>query len=624
MRKASAVLLALTAVLALAAVQCGDDEGGTGTRSIPIVRPSGDLAFAYVDVAAAMGYTLRNRTGKDRAKDIILEAMPPGIAVGDFDNDGWMDLYCPNGNRIDRVDPKTFEPTFLTGEGAPHNELYWNRGGKRFEAGGKAAGVDDGTWSFGAVAGDLDNDGDTDIYLCNWGPNRLYRNDGDGTFTDVAASAGAAGRPGDWSSGAALFDMDCDGDLDIFIAQYGDVANMLRRPDLVRINPDGTIFGRLCVWRHLQVYCGPTGIHPLNDVILKNELMETGELRFTDVSERAGITRALTPRSATEQSEGPWYGFQPIVWDIDGDGDFDVFVANDSVRNNCWMNNGNGTFTDRADEMGVAVSLSDYETQASMGVNIADINGDGLQDMVISEFSHDQFNLLLASKLPDGRVVFDEKAAQTRIREFTFSALGWGALLFDPDQDADIDIFFACGHVYPEVDEIADQTTTYEQLNLLILNERMQPLRFSNVTALAGPGIAGLRRASRAAVEVDFDNDGDPDIATTELNDYPTLLRCDLAPGEGRHWLRVRLRGNPAKRVALDPAGAEVTVVTGKRRQTRVFTRGSSFQSSEDPRIHFGLGPAARFDAIEVRWPNGETTRLPGGEADRVVEIRLE
>ncbi|MHC4408666.1 MAG: FG-GAP repeat domain-containing protein, partial [Planctomycetota bacterium] len=226
-----AVVLALVCAIALF-VQCGNGDEG-GSDSIPIVRPSGALPFAYVDIAKAMGYTLRNRTGKDRAKDIILEAMPPGIAVGDFNNDGWMDLYCPNGNRIGKVDPKTRVPTLVSGAGAPRNELYWNRGGKRFEPAGSASGADDTTWSFGAVAGDIDNDGDTDIYLCNWGANRLYLNDGKGKFTEVAERSGAAGRATDWSSGAILFDLEGDVDLDIFVAQYGDVASILKNDNWV-------------------------------------------------------------------------------------------------------------------------------------------------------------------------------------------------------------------------------------------------------------------------------------------------------------------------------------------------------------------------------------------------------
>ncbi|MHC4952385.1 MAG: CRTAC1 family protein [Planctomycetota bacterium] len=613
---------AVTGLLGLPGCDDGDEEKPT----VPLVQPSEDLAFAYVDVAGPMGYTLRNRTGKDRQKDIILEAMPPGIAVGDFNGDGWMDLYCPNGNRVTRFDRKLKRPVLLPRDEAPKNALYWNRGGKSLEEGGAAAGVDDSRWSFGAVAGDIDNDGDTDIYLCNWGANRLYLNDGKGKFTDVALRLGAAGDSRDWSSGACLFDYDNDGDLDIYIAQYGDVDDMFSRPDIVRVLPDGTIDGRLCEWRKLRVYCGPTGIKPLNDVLLRNDLVEKGKLGFTNVSKAAGIVRKVTPASYTEESAGPWYGFQPISWDIDSDGHADLLVANDSVRNACWMNKGDGTFEDRADEMSLAVSMDDFTPQASMGINIADINRDGVQDVVISEFSHDQFNLLLGTRLPDGRVVYDEKASQTRIRELTFLALGWGTLLFDPDLDADIDIFFACGHVYPEVNQFVGQETTYDQYNLLILNERLRPMKFRDATSIAGPGIADIRRASRAAVAIDIDNDGDVDIATSELNALPCLLRCDIdRQGAGRdlHWVSVRLRGNPKKGVPLDPTGAEVTVVTGDIRQTRVFVIGSSFQCSEDPRIHFGLGSAARFDAIEVKWMNGETTKVPAGPADRVVEITL-
>ena len=600
---------------------CGDDP--PEPKAVPVVAPAKGLDFAYVDVAGAMGYTLRNRTGKDRQKDLILGAMPPGIAVGDFNGDGWMDLYCPNGNRVVRYDRKLSRPVLLPREEAPRNALYWNRGGKRLEEGAAAAGVDDRSWSFGAIAGDVDNDGDTDIYLCNWGANKLFLNDGKGKFTEVALQAGAAGGSLDWSAGACFVDYDNDGDLDIYVAQYADVQDMFRRPDLVRVLPDGSIDGRNCNWRKLRVYCGPLGLKPVNDVLFKNELVETGKLRFTDVSKAAGIWRAVNDASYTETSEGPWYAFQPIAWDADGDGDQDIFVANDSVRNVCWINNGDGTFEDQAEDMSLAMSMDDYHPQASMGANLADINRDGIQDLVISEFSHDQFNVLVGTRLPDGRVVYDEKSAQTRMREFTFSALGWGVLLFDPDLDGDVDIFFACGHVYPEVDQFVAQETTYEQYNLLILNDRLAPLKFRNVTAQAGPGIADIRRSSRAAVTVDIDNDGDADIATSELNAMPCLLRCDLDPKADRHWVQVLLRGNPKRKVPLDPAGAEVTVVAGDLKQTRVLLLGSSFQCSEDPRLLFGLGSARKFDHIEVKWPNGEKTRVEGGAADRLIEIRL-
>lgn len=617
-----AFLVTLVSIVPL--LSCG---GGNESTSglVATVKPAGDLPFAFVDVAGPVGYTLRNRTGKDRQKDFILEAMPPGIAVGDFNGDGWMDLYCPNGNRIVSLNPVLNTAKLLPPDEAPRNALYWNRGGKRFEEGGKAAGVDGTGWSFGAVAGDIDNDGDTDLYLCNWGVNRLYLNDGKGNFTDVALRTGAAGHSTDWSSGACLFDFDNDGDLDIYVAQYADMPDTLSRRDITRLDKDGNIDGRNCDWKNLRVYCGPLGLKPLNDLLLKNELVETGKLKFTNVSDSAGILRKVNDQSYAENSAGPWYGFQPIAWDIDGNGFQDVFVTNDSVPNVCWMNQGDGKFVNRAEEMSLAVNVDDFNSQASMGVNVADLNQDGIQDIVISEFSHDQFNLLAGVRLDDGRVVYDEKATQTRIREYTFSALGWGVLLFDCDLDADTDIFFACGHVYPEVDLFPARETTYAQYNLLILNERLEPMKFRNVTAEAGPGIADLRRPTRSAVTIDFDNDGDLDIATTELNQRPALLRCDIDRSKGgRHWVMVRPRGNPARKVPLDPAGAEVTVVAGKRRQTRVVLLGSSFQCGEDPRLHFGLGDAASYDSIEVKWPNGTTVTYPGGKADRLVEVVLD
>jgi len=619
----SAVLLLATLVLAAGLLPaCSDDE--KTPAAVPTAEAAAGVGFAYVDVAGAMGYTLRNRTGKDRQKDIILEAMPPGIAVGDFNGDGWMDLYCPNGNRVARYDAKLKRPLLLTQEESPRNALYWNRGGKRLDDGAAEAGVDDRSWSFGAVAGDIDNDGDTDIYLCNWGANRLYLNDGEGKFTDVAVSTGSAAGPRDWSSGACLFDYDNDGDLDIYIAQYADADDMFTRPDIVRVAADGSFNGRVCEWRKLSVYCGPTGLRPLNDVFLHNDLVETGKLGFRDVSKSVGIWRPHNEKSATEQSAGPWYGFQPVAWDIDGNGFMDVVVANDSVPNVAWMNQGNKTFQNQAEEMSLAVSMDDYQPQASMGVGLADMNQDGIQDIVISEFSHDQFNLLMGTKLPDGRVVYDEKSDRTQLRNLTFLALGWGTVLFDADLDGDTDIFFACGHVYPEVDQFVGQETTYEQYNLLILTERTRPMRFRDVTSVAGPGIADIRRASRAAVAVDFDNDGDIDIATSELNDVPCLLRCDIDRSAGsHHWLGIRLRGNPGKKVPLDPAGTEVTVVTGKKRQTRVLLLGSSFQSSEDPRLMFGLGDAAKADRVEIRWPNGERTLLESVPADQFLEIEL-
>jgi hypothetical protein len=247
---------------------------------------------------------------------------------------------------------------------------------------------------------------------------------------------------------------------------------------------------------------------------------------------------------------------------------------------------------------------------------------DGLLDLTITEFSHDQFNLLLCERLASGAATFNEKAARTGLREITFAKLGWGALLQDFDLDGDPDLFYACGHVYPEVDDpiFRDQHTPYRQTNLLLLNRDPRRLRIEDVSARAGPGLA-VQKCSRAAVAVDFDNDGDVDIATTELNDTPCLLRCDLAPAAPRHWLMVRLRGRPAAGVPLDPAGAIVSVRAGDLVRSRVLLLGSSFLSSEDPRLHFGLGAHAKVDAVEVAWPDGRTTVVKDAAAGRTLDI---
>jgi len=577
-----------------------------------------------VDVAPSLGYLMRNRSGKEGAKEFILEAMPPGIAVGDFDGDGDMDMFCPNGNDITGYDRKSQTFTLLPPEASPRDALYMNEGGRRFVDRAAAAGVDDPLWSFGTIAADFDNDGDTDLYLCNWGPNRLFLNRGDGTFDEVAERVGVRGDPRDWSTGACAFDYDRDGDLDLYVAQYADVYDLARQPHLVKVDEaKGTITGRLCDWRGLRVYCGPLGLLPLNDRFYKNLLVETGALRFEDVTRAAGLWFEPDETSRKESSRGPFYAFQPIAWDMNGDGWIDLYVSNDSQASVAWVNQGDGTFRERAIEIGLAMSQSDYSAQASMGVAIGDVNGDGLQDLTVTNFSHDHHNMLVCRALAEGEIYFEELAHRTNLRGLTFSGLGWGTFFFDPDEDGDLDLFYGHGHVYPEVDLFPDGSTTYRQQNTLLRNVNPAGPRFENVTQIAGPGLE-IRKCTRAAVRIDFDDDGDMDIATTEMNDAPCLLRCDLDRTRTKsHWLKVRLRGDPARKVPRDPAGSVVTIEVGGRRQTQVFTIGSSFLSSEDPRLHFGLGDSPVADAVEVWWTNGERTRLERVAGDRLVEVAL-
>ncbi|MCZ6572300.1 MAG: CRTAC1 family protein [Planctomycetota bacterium] len=620
--KATAALLLALLVGGGAAYYFLGGAGDGGNKPLPPpAEPTGGMPFAYTDVAEEMGYVMRNRSGKEGQKEFILEAMPPGIAVADFDGDGWMDMYCPNGNNITAFDRQKDVFRLLPADLAPRNAMYWNQQGRSFKEGAAAAGVDDSRWSFGAVAGDLDNDGRPDIYLCNWGQNRLYRNLGNGKFEDVGPKAGVTGSPRDWSTGACLFDYDQDGDLDIYVAQYADVHAIASNPLHATIDARGRPHARTCDWEGIQVYCGPLGLIPVNDVLYKNLLQETGELKFQNVTRAAGLWFELDERSATESSMGPFYAFQPVAWDINRDGLQDVFVANDSVNNTAWINNGDGTFTDQAEDLNLAMSFTDAVAQASMGVGIGDINRDGLQDVTVTEFSHDHFNLLIARALPGGDVIFNETALKSGLRQLTFYKLGWGALVYDADLDRDLDIFYACGHVYPEVDVNPAQRTAYKQRNLLLLNVDPNVPRYEDVTDNAGPGMQ-IARCTRAAARIDFDNDGDIDIATTELNDIPVLLRCDLQRKPGTHnWVMFQLRGKPAAKVPLDPAGAEISVTTGDVTQTQVLHIGSSFECSEDPRLHFGLGDATVVDRVEILWPNGKRQvlqKLPAGKLHRI------
>ena len=612
-------VLAVVAALLLVVGGCGDEPD---RPIVPYHKPMGGLTYAYVDVAKAMGYTMLNRSGNPDQKNYLFEAMPPGIAVADFNGDGWYDLYCPNGNNVDDYDPKTGKVTMIPVDKAPRNELYWNREGKRFEAGGKAAGVDDHLWAFGAIAGDVDNDGDPDLYVCNWGANRLYLNDGKGKFVEVGGQVGVAGGSvpsEDWSTGACFVDIDNDGDLDLYVAQYADAFDLVKRFTKLE---GGRLTGRQCNWKGLKVYCGPHTLRPSNDVVFKNLLVETGELKFQDITKKAGLWFKTTDVSYTKHSKGPFYGFQPVAWDINGDGWQDIFVANDSHVNNCWINQKDGTFQDDAARMGLALGMSNFEPQASMGIAVADFNLDGEFDITMTEFSHDEFNLLLGERFPSGLFGFNETAAKSSLRNLTFLPLGWGALFIDPDLDGDTDIFYACGHVFPEVANLSGQDTHYKQMNILIENVDPRRLKMRNVSALAGPGLL-IQKCSRGAVVVDFDNDGDPDIATTEHNDLPSLLRCDLDPAQSRHWLAVRVIGNPSKKVTMDAAGAVVTVKVGDLTIKKLVVLGSSFMSSEDPRLLFGLNQATTADWVEVAWPNGQKTRLDRVLADRLLTIRL-
>ena len=425
-------------------------------------------------------------------------------------------------------------------------------------------------------AHDYDNDGDPDLYVTNYGGGRPA------TETTAASRSPMSPPPPAWedrrwSLGAAFFDADADGDLDLYVANY--LHFVAAQADASR-----------CHWKGIPVMCGPRGFAGEEDIFYLNN----GDGTFRDVSVAAGITgRAL-------------FGMGVVVGDLDGDSDSDVFVANDSQDNHLFFGDGGGRFHDGALGAGVALS-ADGRQQAGMGTDLGDYDGDGDEDLIVTHFSDDYHTLYRN----DGGGLFTDDTAAAGLDSATRSSLGWGANFLDYDNDGDLDLFIAAGHVYPQVDG-RDRTTSYRQPNLLFRNEGG---RFVNVSERAGPGLRQVR-SSRGVAVADYDDDGDLDLFVVNENDVPSMLRND--GGNANHWLKVRLVGSRSNR---DGIGARVMVRTRTRRQMRQARLSAGYLSSHDPRLHFGLGDQVKADEVEVRWPSGETQRFTDIAADRVLTI---
>jgi hypothetical protein len=530
----------------------------------------------FVDATPGSGIEFRNVCGAGpESKGWLAESMGAGAAWLDYDGDGKLDLYLVNGSAYDRK----------PGEGE-RNVLYRGDGKGRFTDVTERAGVGDRGWGYGVAVGDYDNDGDPDIYVTNSGPNALYRNRGDGTFENVTARAGV-GLDG-WSSSAAFFDMEGDGDLDLYVTSYvdGDPARVPRRgtPEARTVN---------CTYKGLFVFCGPLGLTAIQDALYRND----GGGKFTDVTRAAGVWL-----------ETPRYALGVVTADMDGDGDQDIYVANDSVVNSLWLNRGDGTFVDAGVRMLAALN-ADGRPQAGMGTNAGDYNGDGWLDLAVTNFSHD-LNTLYRSM---GGKFFVDDSALTGLG-VTQMSLSWGVGFADFDHDADLDLFIANGHLYPQVDDY-DLGTHYRQTNHLFVNDGG---RFRESAANCGPGLAA-RHSFRAAAFADYDDDGDVDIALTTLDEAPLLLRNETrAPG---HYLQLRLIGRGSNR---DAVGARVTVVAGGRTQIRERQGGGSYLAASDPRLHFGLGAVAVAERVEIRWPDGGRQVLRDVAADRLLTVEQE
>lgn len=492
-------------------------------------------------------------------KNYVLEVNGSGACWLDFDGDGWMDLYLVNGTTLTQLQGKAGTKTT--------NHLYRNNRNGTFSDVTARAGVPGRGWGFGCVAADYDNDGKVDLFVSNFGPNILYRNRGDGTFEDVTARAGVGGG-NVWHTGAAMADYDRDGDLDLFVPGYLDFN--ARSPEL-----------KTCEYRGVKVHaCGPLGYRGAPDTLYRNN----GDGTFTNVTDAAGVgDRSL------------YFGFQAVWEDFDNDGWPDLFVGNDSNPNYLYRNKGDGSFEEIGVTAGVAFT-ADGKEMSSMGVAVADYDHDGWMDISISTFAGDNYVLFHN----DGDGMFTDVSFPSGVGEPTIPYLGWAAAFFDYDNDGHPDLFFANGHVYPEVDGRLRET--YRQPLLLLRN--LGNGKFTDVSA-----IAGLRTlnpvAARGGSFADFDNDGAVDLVISVIDGPPLLLRNSAARNPSTRWLRLKLEGVKSNRSGI---GARVRVTAGGLTQTASLRAGESYLSSNDPRLHFGLGAADTAD-VEVSWPSGVRTR---------------
>ena len=532
----------------------------------------------FVDTTHAAGLDkFRHKMGSP-GKNVILETPGSGVALFDYDNDGWLDIYLVNGSTFGALEGK---------EPAPRAMLLHNNHDGTFTDVTDKAGVANERWGFGVAVGDFDNDGWPDLYISNFGKNRLYRNNHDGTFTDIAEKAGVA--LGGWSTGATWGDYDHDGRLDLFVPGY--VKFDLNRQPIAGTNgiPPG-----FCKFRGEDVMCGPRGLPGESDHLFHND----GGGSFSDVSAKAGVS----------DSKG-YYGFASVFVDVDDDGWLDLEVANDSVPKYLYRNNHDGTFEDTSYISGFALN-DDGREQAAMGIAVGDYNRDGKVDFYITNFS-DDYNTLYRN---DGGGNFSDVTTRAGIANLTFPFLGWGTAFLDYDNDGLLDLFVANGHVYPGVDQ-HDWGTTWAQRPLLFRN--LDGNKFADVPAATGSGLA-IVVTSRGAAFGDLFNDGHIDVVLNNIDSTPTLLRNVVK--NANHWVTFKLVGGPKS--PRDAIGTKVFVSAGGVRQRGDVFSGGSYASSSDQRLHFGLGTAERIDRVEIFWPSGlrESVEVPALNKIYVVE----
>jgi len=535
--------------------------------------PARRVAY-FTDEAAKAGLTMKNVFGGVDTKKFIIETTGTGVAIFDYDNDGWPDIFLVNGTTLDDVPSASAS--------APTNHLYRNNHDGTFTDVTEKAGLLHSGWGQGVCVGDYDNDGYEDLYVTYYGKNVLYHNNGNGTFTDVSSKAGVAGNGKQWGSGCAFVDYDRDGKLDLVVATYVDF-------DVTTAPKPGERLD--CLWKGVPVMCGPRGLPWSSNILYHNR----GDGTFEDVTKRAHI----------DKTNGH-YGMSVSTLDFDDDGWPDIYVACDSTPSILYRNNHDGTFTDVAVLAGAAFNEDGME-QAGMGSTVADFDGDGRPDIFKTNFSDDTSTLYRNNG--DGT-----------FNDFTFAAglglhtqyLGWGTMFFDFDNDGWPDLLLVNGHVYPEVDK-EHLGSDYQEPRILYHNKGNGT--FEDISAVSGPGIT-TASSSRGMAVGDLWNDGRISAVVSNMNAAPSLLVNQVR--YDHHWVGVQTKGVKSNR---DGLGAKIRVKAGNRILVDEVRSGSSYISNSDRRAHFGLRRVSKIDWIEIRWPSGLKEVFENPPVDKILTL---
>lgn len=534
-------------------------------------KPSPTRVVQLVDITASTGIHFEHLSSPEQK--YIVESMSGGVALVDYDGDGWLDIYFTNAPSVSME---------LEGKKA-RSALYHNNHDGTFTDVTEKAGVGYPCWAMGAAVGDYNNDGRPDLIVSCFGGVVLYRNNGDGTFTDVTKASGLDKDTG-WATGVAFGDYDGDGNSDLFVPHYVDY-------DLKDLPTFGSL--KTCQYHDIAVQCGPRGLKGYPDTLYRNN----GDGTFTEVAKQAGVDDA-----------NRYFGLGSVWTDFDNDGKLDLFVANDGEPNYLYHNEGNGQFKNIALDAGVAVSEDGVE-QANMGLAVGDYMNTGRMSIAVTHFS-DEYAALYRN---DGGLSFSDVSRATGVASPTSPYVGWGDAFLDLDNSGWLDLILVNGHVYPQVDN-AKLGTAYREPKLVFQNRRDGTFR--NVSAESGAAVR-VPQVSRGLAVGDLFNTGRLNVVVENLTGGPMILEAKSNPAH--HWISFDLEGSPSNRLALN---ARVRVTTGKLQQLGEVRSGGSYLSQNDLRLHFGLGDAARIDKVEVMWPNGATQSFENVEANRFYHLK--